>query len=52
MGPWPPTVGRFSDRLKRPLSRIQVYRWIERVKAHLKCGRVMKSGPGKALKQG
>ncbi len=51
MGPWPPTVGRFSDRLKRLLSRIQVHRRIERVKTHLAGFRVMKSAAGKGLNQ-
>ena len=32
MGPWLPTVGKFSLKFKRGLSRIQIHRWIEHVK--------------------
>ncbi len=51
MGPRPPTVGRFSDRFKRALSRIQAHRRIARVGTHRAAGRVMKSAAGKALKK-
>jgi hypothetical protein len=34
----------------RALSRIKIHRRIERVKAHLPVGRVMKSAAGKGLK--
>ena len=50
MGPWPPTVGRFSSPFKRALSRIQAHRRIERVEIQPAAERDNKSAAGKALK--
>ena len=50
MGPRPPKVRRFSDRLKRALAGIQAYRRIARVRTRPAGGWVMKSAAGKALK--
>ena len=49
MGPWPPTVGKFSGS-GFALAAIQAHRRIARVGAHTACERVMKSAAGKALK--
>jgi hypothetical protein len=50
MGPLAPKVWRFSNRLKRPQSTIQIHSPIECVETHLALERDMKSAAKKAIK--
>ena len=51
MGPLPQKVRRFCTPFKRPLTRIQAHRRIERVEIQPAVEIVMKCGAGKALKK-